>query len=303
MPTFTDSFRTWRRRVKARLPYVRRREHRVLEQKYAAIIDALDGQASPAAQAPLHVVKAFDSPLEGELCLFVSFTNESRLKPHVRSHIEQLLACGIRVALIVNTDSQAANLSIPLELLSGLSGAVVRENIGFDFGAWAHAYACAGNLRRCTRLFLVNDSIVGPLNAGDFERLMHRVRSSSADVVGLTESLAPLRHLQSYFLVFNSPALHNERVHAMFMRMLNLPTKAMVIDVYETRITALLSEAGLRCEALFPSISTDVRSSDDTSLRWSELMQAGFPYIKARVLDELPGTVRTRLLRNLPGHG
>lgn len=306
MQPFSETFRSWRRSLKVRLPYVRRREHLVLQQKYTELIGALDGQATPATQARLHIAKAPGSTLSHDLCLFVTFATQPALKPHVCHHLEQLLANGIDVVLIVNTDLLAASVTIPAGLLARLSGVLIRENTGFDFGAWAHGLAFAGKLQCCNRLFLINDSIVGPLDisrpsgSDDFERLLERVRCSSADVIGLTESLAPIRHLQSYFLVFNKAALGNVHVQKLFARMLNLSTKAMVIDVYETRITAMLHGAGLRCEALFPSISTDTRSSDDTSLRWAELIRRGFPFIKMRVLNDLPAAQRERLLANLP---
>jgi lipopolysaccharide biosynthesis protein len=243
----------------------------------------------------VHVAKTLDRAPVKELCLFVCFAERPELKPHVRGHLERLLANGISVVLIVNTELPAATITVSAELLSRLSGMLIRENIGFDFGAWAHGLALLDGTQCCSRLFLINDSIVGPLGIGAFERLLQRVRAASSDVVGLTESLAPLRHLQSYFLVFNTEALRSERVRLLFARMLNLPTKAMVIDVYETRITTILTEAGLSCEALFPSISADARSSDDTSLRWAELIRRGFPYIKGRVLQELPPAERARL--------
>ena len=71
---------------------------------------------------------------------------------------------------------------------------------------------------------------------------------------------------------------------AFFARMRNWPEKGQVIDVCETRLTALLEASGLKTEALFPSLSGDPLSSDDTSLRWAELVEAGFPYLKTRVI-------------------
>ncbi len=297
--SFTDWWRTWRRGLKARMPYVRKREHRVLQRKYAELIAALDGVATPAAQARLHTAKPLARGLSGEVCFFVSHAPEPELKPHVKEHLAQLLAAGISVLLVINTDLDPHRIRIDPALQSVLSGVLIRENTGFDFGAWAHVYAlCRENgidTAGWTRLFLVNDSIVGPLDAANFSRMIERVRHSSAAVVGLTESLAPLRHLQSYFLVFNAAALRSAFVQRLWLRVLNLPTKQQVIDVYETRLTALLTEHGLPCEALFPALSGDPLSSDDTSLRWAGLLRAGFPYIKARVLAQLPESQRRGL--------
>ena len=256
----------------------------MLERKYAELIEALDRGASPAAQAQLHVAKTLQQGLADEVCLIVSFADQPELKPHVEEHVRHLLAAGVQVILIVNTDLPARSLTIDTRLLERLSGALIRQNIGFDFGAWAHALSLCEDTQRWSRLFLVNDSIVGPLSTADFTRMIDRVRHSGCDVVGLTEALAPQRHLQSYFLVFNAAALQSTVLKELFRRMLNWPSKSQVIDVYESRLTSLLATQGLRCEALFPSLSGDPLSSDDTSLRWAELIRAGFPYLKTRVI-------------------
>ncbi len=288
MSTFDENFRTWRRRLKASLPYVRRREHRVLQRKYAELIEAIDAKASPASDAGLLWIKPLPAGLEGEVCLFVTFADQPRIKPHALEHLAALVAAGLRVVVIVNTDIVVDRLTIDGALLDRASGVVIRQNIGFDFGAWAHVLTFCGDTTPWTRLFLINDSIVGPLNESDFGRLLERIRNSGADVVGLTEALAPVRHLQSYFLVFGARALQGGAVRRIFGRMRNWPTKMQVIDLYESRLTALFEAEGLRCEAVFPSLSGDPLSSDDTSVRWAELVRQGFPYLKTRVIAAHP---------------
>jgi lipopolysaccharide biosynthesis protein len=301
MPTFFDSFRAWRRRLKAALPYVRRREFRVVQNNYAQLIDALDGAASPASSAALEVIKAIDPNLSGDVCLFVSFAHHHRIKPHVLRHVQALLDAQVSVVLIFNTDLDARSISIEPEFLSRLSGFVVRQNLGYDFGAWAHvlqlcAAASDSNFGRWSRLFLINDSIVGPLSSDAFDKLIVRIRESKADIVGLTEALSPIRHLQSYFLVFNRKALDHPAFMRLFARVLNWPSKSQVIDVYESRMAAQLAAHGLQSAAMFPSLFGDALSSDDTSLRWQELIRQGFPFVKGRVLQTLPAAMRASLI-------
>jgi lipopolysaccharide biosynthesis protein len=292
--SITDALRTWRRAIKAALPYVRRREYRILQRNHAELIEALDRRATPAAQARIRVAKPLVQDMARELCLFVTFAEQPQIKPHVCEHITHLLGAGIQVVLIVNTDLPAASIEIDRQLHDRLSGVLVRENIGFDFGAWAHAWALLEGSRQWTRLYLVNDSIIGPLNSAHFARLIERVRNARAEVVGLTESLAPRRHLQSYFLVFNAAALRSDALQGLFRRIVNWPSKSQVIEVYETRLTALLEAEGMRCEALFPSLWKDPASSDDSSIRWAQLVAAGFPYLKTRVIASHPADARIR---------
>jgi lipopolysaccharide biosynthesis protein len=284
--SFTDAFRSWRRNAKALMPYVRRREYQILLRRHSDLVDGLGWDALPATAARIHAIKPVSQTLAGEVCLFVSHAPRPQLKPHVVAHIEQLLRVGVNVVLILNTDLAADAFVLDAGLQARLAGVFVRENTGFDFAAWAHVYALCEGRERWTRLFLVNDSIVGPLSATDFDRLIERIRHSTSDVVGLTENRAPVRHVQSFFLVFNATALQHPVVQRIFLRMLSLQTKDQVIDVYELRLTRVLTQHGLRCEALFPPLSNDPHSSNDTSFRWKRLIHDGFPYIKTSILDK-----------------
>ncbi len=284
MASLRDLLRSWRRRLKARLPYVRRREHRVLQKKYDELVAAVDGGTTAATDARLQFAKPLSPDLAGEVCIFVTHADEPRIKPHVPVHIACLIASGVHVILVVNTDLAAGRFEIDPALQAGASAIAFRENTGFDFGAWAHILALCRGGDGWTRLFLVNDSVVGPLDGRAFERLMARIRASPADVIGLTESLLPVRHLQSWFLVFGARALECGAVQRLCARVRNWPTKRQVIDIHESRLTALLEAEGLHCEALFPSLSGDPLNSDDTSLRWAELVASGMPYLKMRVI-------------------
>ena len=294
--SFTDAFRSWRRNAKALMPYVRQREYQVLQRRHSDLVDGLGWDALPATEARIHAVKSVSQSLAGEVCLFVSYAPYPRLKAHVVAHIKHLLRVGVNVVLILNTDLAADAFVLDADLLARLAGVFVRENTGFDFAAWAHVYALCDGRELWTRLFLVNDSIVGPLSATDFDRVIDRIRHATADVVGLTENRAPVRHVQSFFLVFNATALRQPVLKRIFLRMLSLPTKDQVIDVYELRLTRVLTQNGLRCVALFPQLSDDPHSSDDTSFRWDRLIRDGFPYIKTHILDKHTGDDRVTAL-------
>lgn len=283
--SLADALRSWRRGLKARLPYVRRREHRLLSRRYAELIESLGWTAPLATEARLQVIKPVDGGLVGDICFFVSHAARPRLKKHVRLHVEHLLQSGVNVVLILNTALDAAQIELDPALLARLSGVYLRENIGFDFAAWAHLYCLLQDRsRQWSRLFLVNDSIVGPLDPRDFDALMHKVRQSNADVIGLTENRTPFPHVQSFFMVLSASALAHPAVAKAFRRMLSLPSKGQVIDVYETRLTRMLAEQGLRFETVFEPLSNDPNSADDTMQRWEQLIRSGFPFIKYSIL-------------------
>ena len=294
MSGWIDALRRARRAFKARLPYVRRREYRLLRARHDALIDALLARPRRALEARSRAVKPIAGALGGDVCLFATYAAVPALKPHVIHHARCLAEAGFAVVLMINADDDASEVALDGELLDRLAGAYVRENVGFDFGAWGHGWALGGGLPGATRLLLVNDSIVGPLDAKRFEALLGRLRGADADVIGLTENCVPHPHLQSFFLAFGPRALAAPVLRALLDGMHALPTKELVIDAYETALTRQLGAAGLTATALFPPLYDDPLSADDTLLRWRELLDAGFPFVKASLLRAGPQAAHVR---------
>jgi len=291
---WSEALRRARRALKARLPFVRRREWRRLEQRYLALLGFLAGPVRLATEARLLTVKPLVGPPAGEVCLFVAFAAGPALQPHVEIHVEHLRRAGFRVLLVVNTEQRLDQVVLPPALLERLEAAYVRENLGFDFAAWAHLWALCGDLAGCSRLLLTNDSVVGPLDGALFARMVERLRASKADLVGLTACGRPLPHLQSYFLSFGARAVASPALRRFLAEVRVLPTKELVIDAYEVTLTRQLEAAGLTAEALFPAQSDDPHSPNDTTLRWRSLLDAGFPFIKGSVLRSRREAARAR---------
>src|SRR4030095_11291646 len=97
----------------------------------------------------------------GEIALFVAHSPDGSVKPHVRHYLAALQQNGIHPVLIVTTDLEFYAEPALLALVEGL---YVRTNVGYDFGAWAHVVRQNPQLLSADILYLVNDSIIGPLN-------------------------------------------------------------------------------------------------------------------------------------------
>lgn len=219
-----------------------------------------------------------------ELCLFVTHSPTIEIKNHVIEHISFLIKEGISVILIVNTEVNHTEIKIPEKLKEVLHGIIIRDNKGYDFAAWAHAYHEIKNKYEYDRLYLVNDSIVGPISAIDYYKIINFIRNSNTDLIGLTMNNRPIPHLQSYFLVANNGLLKSELWNSFMKNVLNLPTKEHVIDAYETKITRFFQENGFTCKSVFPIFSQEESTTNDTIYNWDKLIQAGFPFIKASIL-------------------
>lgn len=232
-----------------------------------------------AATAWLDVVKPYaPSAVPGEVALFVTHSRDGRsIRRHVEHYVRALQAEGIAVVLIVASD--APEVTVPTVLAASLAGLYVRQNVGFDFAAWAHVMQRELALFRSDALYLINDSLYGPLNASAFGTLMAQIRAAEADIVGLTESHEKGWHLQSFFLCMKRRAFSSLKFQHFWQDVRSYPDKQDVIDLYEVTFCGRMREAGLTCTALFEN----PRGDNQTAFAWRDLIDRGFPFFKAAV--------------------
>ena len=100
--------------------------------------------------------------------------------------LEALAGQGVPTTLIVATDQIHAIRAAELDAL--VDGFYVREAGGYDFAAWAHV-ASRLDLARMGSLWLVNDSVIGPVGTEAFSKLFRRIRASDADLIALQTAL------------------------------------------------------------------------------------------------------------------
>jgi Rhamnan synthesis protein F len=209
------------------------------------------------------------------VALFVTYAPRGSIKAHVPPFLSALAEEGIATTLIVAAD-QPDDVAVG-DLGVAVDGLFLRRNSGFDFAAWAHV-SRGLDFSRARRFFLINDSVVGPLNTKRFSALVSRIGASNAHLVGLTESLEVRRHFQSYFL-----AAKGEGVPALLDVLAEVRAygdKRAAIVTYELPMLDRFLQAGLRAEALF-SASTN---GNATIENWRELIALGFPFVKVAAL-------------------
>lgn len=265
--------------------YVSQKKYRNLQSKYDTLVESIASIDNGLTRQPLMRSIILPSHILGyrEICFFVSYTPTPIIKPHVEKHIKALQKTGIGVILVINTDNIEGEILIP-SALTKLCGLYIRENKGFDFGAWSQIYQKLHGKINADYLYLVNDSMVGPLSEVFFEDMLKKIHTSDADLIGLTSNQNPHLHLQSFFLVIRRSILINDIFSSFFKCLWQLPTKEMVIDFYEVRITGLLQRLGYKTETLFPTDDLTMAKTDAVIHNLDALLERGFPYMKTSVL-------------------
>ena len=242
--------------------------------------------AEPSATVPLAgrrardvrsvTIKPLALPRGQELALLVTHTATGAIKPQVEEYLRALADDGIATLLIVVTDRP---VDLAPAVMETAAGVLIRENVGYDFGAWAHALTLHPEAYGAPILYLLNDSVV-PASGGRLGRVLARVRASDADLIGLTGSLEYRWHLQSYFLALKGRALSSFTLQHFFASAEVVDDKDDVIRRFELPLAQRAEEAGCRVEALFPSAGAQNPVLND----WRGLIADGFPFVKVLLL-------------------
>jgi len=233
-----------------------------------------------------------------EAALLVTHSPDGCLKPHIQRYVSALAGAGIDIYLIIAADLWFQ--SQRFDTLRDAAGVFIRDNEGYDFAAWAHVLRDHPEFKAVDILYLVNDSVVGPVDHDHFSSAISRIRRGTAQIYGMTENYEERWHLQSYFLAIKEPALRSEAFDDFFSSVVSLGDKQAVIDNYEITFASKMTQAGFQSDALFTLPS----ERNVTIYYWEELVRRGFPFVKVQIgRDELPGVDRNAVLRFLKNVG
>jgi rhamnosyltransferase len=175
---------------------------------------------------------------------------------------------------------------------------LLRENKGFDFGAWKDALLRDGweNISRYDSVTLMNDTCFGPIF--DLETIYLDMEKNT-DFWGLTnyknekfgmpKSHKPIpEHIQSYFICFKKKVVDSGPFKAFWENVKYENKIEKVIQKYETQFTKILTKAGFRYSVFldkndFPEIKSDL------AVRRPDLcMKFKVPFLKVKSFLSFP---------------
>ncbi|MGH1569970.1 rhamnan synthesis F family protein [Methylobacterium sp. P31] len=246
-----------------------------------------EGSRDPAL-APLLCLKRGAHRYD-RTALFITHSSNGRIKGHVEPYVRAFIENDVDVVLIVAADQRKT--LVPQALIDHCASVYVRENGGFDFAAWAHVLAEDGALLDSGTLYLVNDSLVGPLDRGDFASLLARIDACSEEVVGLLDNFYYSDHLQSFFLALKRRCLSSYGFNQYIQAIRSWPDKDIVITEYELTFSARMRAAGMNTRALFSTRNRHTTLVNDPRnnralFDWENLLGQGFPFVKRSLFGE-----------------
>ncbi|QIP34138.1 tetratricopeptide repeat protein [Komagataeibacter rhaeticus] len=248
-----------------------------------------------ATQGPRHIiVKEPGQILKRDVAILITHVPAGRLKPHVLPYMKQLRDAGLLVILVVIVDRP---VEFTEEESAVANGIIVRDNAGYDFGAWQHAFQLYPDLFGANFLIITNDSVIPTLESDVFQRMIDRIRSCPTDIAGLTASHEYGWHIQSYFLGFKPKALCSLVFNDFIRNIERIDDKDTVIRIYEIPFAKIMQAGGLTIRAIY----TSPVSANPTIFGWKELIDQGFPFIKLLMLRKefAASTGHKKFLRKL----
>jgi glycosyltransferase involved in cell wall biosynthesis len=224
-------------------------------------------------------------PRGGEVvAIFVAHSPDGALASHVLPYLAALSRAGIATTLVVATGHP---FTAPSSLAALLDGLYIRENAGWDFAAWSHVLQLNPHFFNARTLFWLNDSVIGRLDEAALRTVLDRIRTSAADVVGLTGSRDRGDHIHNFFLAFKSAALGAPALTRFIADVKCLALKEDVINAYQITLAETLRAAGLKIEILFPNPPGD-EDANRIVTDWQALIDEGFPFLKPAVAPSQP---------------
>ncbi|MFG1465093.1 rhamnan synthesis F family protein [Xanthobacter sp. DSM 24535] len=220
----------------------------------------------------------------GPVCLLVTAAADGRPFNHTLRLCADFKAHGFQVVLIVATDRPDLDCLDPGPEVA--DAVVTRENHGYDFAAWAAALRYLPEVWAAPEVLFANDSVYHAAPA--LAATLGRMRTNPAGVVALTESTELARHFQSYLFLYKAAALAHPAARAFWGEVRSLGDKLQIIREYEVAQRAVLEQAGLDVEILFPAAPGGVQGENQLHQGWRDLITQGFPFVKVQLLRDNP---------------
>lgn len=227
--------------------------------------------------------------LRNEICLFVAHAPLGTLSEYTLEYIQALRKTGITVLVCIISE----NMDMPVDpsVLDATDVLVLRQNLGYDFAAWADMLRNFPEVWQAERLYFVNDSITGPFCPLD--ELIANIRHTNAGFFALTDCSIGSYHAQSFFFGWSGENLRSPVLREFWRSVTIERNKQAVIDKYEREIcnfSEILPDPTQ--DVLFgfnKMLHVEPAKIPDFSMShhaWKLLISNGFPFVKTQILRD-----------------
>ncbi|MDR1182089.1 MAG: rhamnan synthesis F family protein, partial [Bacteroidales bacterium] len=230
------------------------------------------------------------------ILFFVHYNKYNGLSRHVIYLLKNIRGLYSRIVVVSNSPLSGEQNT---ELSKSCDEILVRENKGFDFGAWKDALLKDGweKLSQYDNLTLMNDSCFGPIF--DLENIYREMEQKDIDFWGLTNNKndrfgipgtnGPVPdYVQSYFICFKRHVVDSVPFKTFWENVRYEKKLEKVIQNYETRFTKILTTAGFNSGVFLDKVNFPKIKSDLAVRRPDLCLQFKVPFLKIRSFLSFP---------------
>lgn len=251
-----------------------------------------DASSATTASSLSRLVRRPERIAGEDVCLFSIYAPGGKISRATAAYMDSLAENGFNVIAVVALDDTEGDFD--LESLASVEGIAVHKNGGMDFAAWAGALRLLPECWSASRLVFANDSVFMLPNL--MSPFVERLRTETADFVGLTDSHQIFPHVQTYFFQFQGAALSNPKLQEFWASVQVFKDKLDIIKTYEIKLLQHVTEnCGLTCSVMFSlkkvlpfAYADDCKNFNITHAYWDHLVSCGMPFIKVELLRDNP---------------
>lgn len=223
-----------------------------------------------------------------EVCLFVAHAPYGQLADFTADYLQDLRRSGFCVVVCLAVND--INAAVGCGWSKNADAVLLRENRGYDFGAWADVLRLLPQLWTVQRLLFANDSVVGPFQP--LTKIVARIRDEDAGFFALTDCTLFQYHAQSFFFGWAGRNLSSAPLRAFWNDVENLANKADVIQKYEIPLLGLSEDLPdpshqilFGIHGIFGPLAEMLPPFSAAHHSWQALVKSGMPFVKTALLS------------------
>ena len=247
---------------------------------------AVESSVHSISLEKIYCRQLFDESKNKFACIFVHFDKDSIISEDCVHHIRKLTEyCDV---YFVSSSEKLASKTEEIDKLMSLCKQIlIRKNSGYDFGCWSHVIRDNyEDLCGYQGVLLCNDSNWGPMN--DFSDAFKKIKkySSYADFFGLTSSITPSWHLQSFFVLYSQRVFCSSYFKQHWFNIAVMRSKYEIVLNYEVNWSGRLKRLGFKGMSLYGDSSS--LAENRTHMHWDILLKNNYPYLKKELIRDNP---------------
>ncbi|UXM96450.1 rhamnan synthesis F family protein (plasmid) [Bartonella sp. HY329] len=223
------------------------------------------------------VIKLDNIPFSSDILFYVAYSRDGTITDLQHKHIQAYSDAEYEVVVIINSDNFDKINTVSDNAAKAI---ILRENIGFDFGAWKDALSIIGNLERANTLTFTNDSIFIVEKNNSIKNQKKIIEKNDLDISFLTENNEIKKHYQSFFFSIKRKAIENDAL-SILKSIPYYKDKQDLIYSVEIELHNLFNRKNLNCGHIYKDDRDFARNP--TIWHWKELIDIGFPFVKSQI--------------------